>query len=867
MTFGNSDPSLNKPFNAAHFEALPHAPCVSLFHRTGRVGCGTFGHDVMTGRLLDWRSVADFSDSTAAASAAAEGEKAAPYVAVMDETYYTSENVAKLQSFATRYAAGDDYGAVEEGGPLRGVLVLAANATSSSSSDASPAPLAPQGDTTPAAGLTVGPSYEWNANDGGDGLTMVDFYGLPQVYVRDAATAAYLRGVAAEQSASLVSGGSDGVSVGSINAAVHPSIVSQFNYYMGPGDVTDGTDSDETSKVYTSQKCLEWKNNKGEWSPRCAPLGGNSVWSVAGTPLAEGYGGSEAGGEGGNGARPTVLLATAIDATSMFHDLSPGANTAASNTLALLLAAQLLGAVDDDTLDGLYGRIAFGFFQGESYGYLGSRRFLKDLVQGFQCAGGDEGVPSVYKRKNEEGGRRGCLRPMRADLTFQNLGEVSGMIAVDQVGNLGGTKNLYVQGGDATDANGNGDGTAGFLAEVLVELAQEGGGYAVQASSVVADEEDETVPLPPTPLSSLVKLSDAAVGGVVLTGYDDAFVTGSLYHSHLDSVAASQTVDKDAVAAAATLLARTAVAAAYRNPGDGDTNAETAAAYAMGLLPDAVDSSSTSFADLYNCLFEDGNCETFLKYSNVERTNDALRTGIDLGLGVPLGTPPSYYTSIYDSSNGQAFLHVGGTGSGKRYFGSLVAGNGAKDKYGKEIKDYGTDVSDTFLLRPSLLETSIHGILNDFLGRGSFVASDDSSSPTLTTCKHNNDCSSVSYCGGGSDSSSSSALASLPTCAGGSCVCGARSHYHPALDEGLSAAANVGPGMFELQQNEDDSGEGVSSALYTEPYWSSYVGVRVYNDAGSNPGVYASSVGAVFALLCAGFVWNLKKKMMKEKVY
>lgn len=282
-------------------------------------------------------------------------------------------------------------------------------------------------------------------------------------------------------------------------------------------------------------------------------------------------------------------------------------------------------------------------------------------------------------------------------------------------------------------------------------------------------------------------------------------------------MAASQTVDKDAVAAAATLLARTAVAAAYRNPGDGDTNAETAAAYAMGLLPDAVDSSSTSFADLYNCLFEDGNCETFLKYSNVERTNDALRTGIDLGLGVPLGTPPSYYTSIYDSSNGQAFLHVGGTGSGKRYFGSLVAGNGAKDKYGKEIKDYGTDVSDTFLLRPSLLETSIHGILNDFLGRGSFVASDDSSSPTLTTCKHNNDCSSVSYCGGGSDSSSSSALASLPTCAGGSCVCGARSHYHPALDEGLSAAANVGPGMFELQQNEDDSGEGVSSALYTEP--------------------------------------------------
>ena len=39
------------------------------------------------------------------------------------------------------------------------------------------------------------------------------------------------------------------------------------------------------------------------------------------------------------------------------------------------------------------------------------------------------------------------------------------MIAVDQVGNLGGSKNLYVEGGDATDDE---SGFAGFLAEVMV---------------------------------------------------------------------------------------------------------------------------------------------------------------------------------------------------------------------------------------------------------------------------------------------------------------------------------------------------------------------------------------------------------------
>ena len=102
----------------------------------------------------------------------------------------------------------------------------------------------------------------------------------------------------------------------------------------------------------------------------------------------------------------------------------------------------------------------------------------------------------------------------------------------------------------------------------------------------------------------------------------------------------------------------------------------------------------------------------------------------------------------------------------------------------------------------------------------------------------------------------------VPTCAGGSCVCGSRAHYHPALDEALEATANMSPGMFDVR--EDDEG---ISALYTEPYWSNYVGVRIYNDAGNSPGVYAASIGAVFALASMVCVWRLKKKMTKEKVY
>ena len=52
----------------------------------------------------------------------------------------------------------------------------------------------------------------------------------------------------------------------------------------------------------------------------------------------------------------------------------------------------------------------------------------------------------------------------------------------------------------------------------------------------------------------------------MLTGYDDAFVADSLYHSHLGSASSGyQTIDKDAIAVAANLnlIARTAIAAAY----------------------------------------------------------------------------------------------------------------------------------------------------------------------------------------------------------------------------------------------------------------------------------------------------------------
>ena len=66
--------------------------------------------------------------------------------------------------------------------------------------------------------------------------------------------------------------------------------------------------------------------------------------------------------------QPVVLLVTYMGSTSMFHDISPEANGAASNNLALLLSAHLISsALDDGALDALHGRIAFGAVEAANF--------------------------------------------------------------------------------------------------------------------------------------------------------------------------------------------------------------------------------------------------------------------------------------------------------------------------------------------------------------------------------------------------------------------------------------------------------------------------------------------------------------------
>jgi len=780
-------PTLNEPFQT-ELKSLPHAPCVSLFHRNGRIGCGTVGRDEMTGTLLHWTTLT--SDNYYSSAMA----QISPFVAVLDEFEYTSDVIDQISSFSS-----DDGTAL-----VQGILIL--NSTSSASY-LNAAPVSPKGQNTPSYQLTPGYDYEWNAN--GDGLMLKDMYGIPSGFLGDEEIATYILQVSKDQSslvlasASKSSSNNDGSSGGggffTSKSMSMPPVVAEFNMYMGPQNIDTAS-------------CLSWIDNDDIWRPKCLPLGGNSVWATAGSPYQSTNNDNNNGNndDGGDGKTPIIMVATNLDSTSMFHDRVPGANTAAANILTVLMAAKLIGSsLPDDELDGLNKKIMFAFFQGEQYGYLGSRSFLRDVAYpGFECDDGRT-VAAVAKKKDEGDVTMACLSPLRHDLAFADLGDIESMIAVDQIGILSDENTFYVH------DSGAGDGLSDIFTGITLDDWN------------VVDGSAESIP--PTPLSSLYKLSGGTVGGVVLSGYDATFAANTYYLSHMDSNYTTP-IDLQNIAKAATFVARAALTAAYG--GDGDDDGGNFAANAIAELS----YDDETLVDLADCLFTNGRCDTLSKYSKVERVNNREETGQDVGIGADLGSPPNYYVSVYNNRNGQAFAYIDGS-----IYGSYTGD-----------EEYGKNSGDAVLVRPNVLEMSIHGLLNDFLGRGSYDESSEDNEYSFKSCQASSDCSDVTYCSSSGD---------LAVCTGGNeCVC-SRSHYHLALDEAIIPAPNNYTGMFMV--SEDD--EGVSP-MYSEPYWSNDIGIHIYRDGGEN-GAWVISFGLIVAGAWLVGTTLMKSRLRKEKLY
>jgi hypothetical protein len=88
-----------------------------------------------------------------------------------------------------------------------------------------------------------------------------------------------------------------------------------------------------------------------------------------------------------------------------------------------------------DALAALPKQILFAFFDGEQWGYLGSRAFLEDVAS-FHCA-----VPSVRSvdrvaSDQPQEDRKGCIDPPRPSTYFQRiqLSAISAVVEAKQVG-------------------------------------------------------------------------------------------------------------------------------------------------------------------------------------------------------------------------------------------------------------------------------------------------------------------------------------------------------------------------------------------------------------------------------------------------
>lgn len=213
--------SLEEPFQSS-FKNVKHSPCVTLYHRNGRSGCGTIDREVQSGPLFYY-----------------DGNDSPPYgrsfVAVIEEYDLSADTVKALLATNTN-------------GNLKGILVLNSTYANEDNVYSSPGPKYPLGYSTPSADISYGNiQFPWNGI--GDGLNQYDLYGVPMAYVNEQEASGYIRSSAQDSDKAV-------------------QIYTNFNYYMGPDQVH-------------SLDCLSWHDaHDGKWNPKCLPLGGTSVWGV-----------------------------------------------------------------------------------------------------------------------------------------------------------------------------------------------------------------------------------------------------------------------------------------------------------------------------------------------------------------------------------------------------------------------------------------------------------------------------------------------------------------------------------------------------------------------------------------------------------
>lgn len=447
------------------------------------------------------------------------------------------------------------------------------------------APATPQGFGTVDGALNPFTSKKVKWNSAGNGLIEKSLP-FPVVLLQDEATGAVFQDRARTN----------------VKAEAGATYKAFMKYYFGPEEMN-------------SVKCLTFKNIYDRRHPKCDPIGGQSAWSMRGDTTAS----------------EIVLAMTSMDATSLSHVLSPGANTGASGLVALLAAAEALKVFPDSEFN---KKIVFAAFQAEKFGFVGSRKFLSD-IQAFTkdpknaCTFPVTGSKSPF-------GTNFCTEPMLSSVEFANLAlaDISYAIAVDQVGILPSSGNFTVHvNPNAATANGS-----STLVDAIVN--------APSAASTFST--GSTGALPPTPLSSFV--NDAEFGqkdlvSAVIAGYDGSFSSGAAFNSRHDVYGL---LDVAAVTKASQVLAETIYQLAVETPSSDKLK--------------TIEVKKDLVQDMLLCVSTNWRCDLMKNYSTPSvATMIEYLDLVDSALP-SFAKPPTLYPGALDT-NRQMLIKTGADGS------------------------------------------------------------------------------------------------------------------------------------------------------------------------------------------------------------
>ncbi|XP_074286610.1 nicastrin [Silene latifolia] len=246
------------------------------------------------------------------------------------------------------------------------------------------------------------------------------------------------------------------------------------------------------SATHDTKSCL----NAGT----CLPLGGYSVWSSL-PPVDT---------SSSDKTKPIILAMASMDSASFFRDKSLGADSPVSGMLALLAAADALS--HSDYLKSFKKQLVFLVLTGESWGFLGSRRFIHELhLQ-------SDGVTGLNKTSIE---------------------------TVLEIGSVG---------------KGAKDGVKSFFAHSTIgtlEMNETFGALNQAQASLTSDNIRVAIAnhlnpgIPPSSMMSFLK-KNPQISGTVLEDFDTVF-SNEFYHSHLDDFT---NINSTSIVAAASLVAR-----------------------------------------------------------------------------------------------------------------------------------------------------------------------------------------------------------------------------------------------------------------------------------------------------------------------